>query len=152
MLTPTSTSARGSTRAVGCRPEPSLTGISLELTHAFFQRAHLAHELRQHRLRGPDAAREGGGPARGAAHHLPRLHVAGHAGLSGEDGALADAHVIGDANLPGEDGAIADGAGAGDTNLGHQDDVLADLAVVPHLHEVVDFTPASDDGVADRGA
>src|SRR5215813_14146405 len=152
MRTPASTSARGSTMAVGCRPEPSVTGISLELTHAFFQRAYLAHELRQHRLGGPDAAGESGRSARGAAHHLPRLHVAGHAGLGGENGALADAHVIGDADLPGEDGAIADGAGAGDPDLGHQDDVLADRAVVPDLHEVVDLTPASDDGVADRGA
>src|SRR5215472_2772780 len=127
MRTSASTWARGSTMAVGCRPDPSVTGMSLELPHAFFQRAHLSHELRQHRLRGPDATGEGGGPARGAAHHLPRLHVAGHAGLGGEDGALADAHVIGDADLPGEDGAIADGAGAGDTDLGHQDDVFADL-------------------------
>src|SRR5215831_16629138 len=100
MRTPASTSARGSTMAVGCKPEPSVTGIFLELTHPFFQRAHLAHELRQHRLRGPDAAGESGGSAGGAAHHLPRLHVAGHAGLGGENGTLADSHVIGDADLP----------------------------------------------------
>src|SRR5262249_62406477 len=65
MRTPASTSARGSTMAVGCKPEPSVTGIFLELTHPFFQRAHLAHELRQHRLRGPDAAGGRGGGAGG---------------------------------------------------------------------------------------
>ena len=36
--------------------------------------------------------------------------------------------------------------------MGHQDDILADLAVVRHLHEVVDLAPAPDHGDAEGGA
>src|SRR5215475_2534832 len=150
--TPASSSARGSTMAEGWMPGASVTRVSLELAHALLQRAHPAHQLRKHGFGCPDPSGERGRPAGSAAHHLPRLHVAGHARLRGEDGPLADGHVIGDADLAGQDGAIADGAGARDADLGHQDHVLTDLAVVAHLYEVVDLAPAADDGVAQRGA
>src|SRR5215467_12534846 len=151
MRTPVSSSARGSTIAVEWMPGASVTRVALEFAYALLQRAHPAHQLRKHGLGCPDPG-EGGRPAGGAAHHLPRLHVAGHARLRGEDGPRADGHVIGDADLAGQDGAIADGAGARDADLGHKDHVLADLAVVAHLYEVVDLAPAADDGVAQRGA
>src|SRR5499433_130421 len=133
-------------------PGASVTRMSLELAHALLQRAQPAHQLRKHGFGCPDPSGERGRPARSAAHHLPRLHVAGYARLRGEDGPFPDGHVIGDADLAGQDGAIANGAGARDADLGHQDHVLADRAVVAHLYEVVDLAPAADDGVAQRGA
>src|SRR5581483_7514702 len=128
------------------RPPP------LEVVEALLQRTDPLDELGQLALAGPDALLRGGGPARDAAPDLARRHVAGHAGLGGEDGPGADGHVIGDSHLAGQHRTVADAGRAGDADLGYQDHVLAHVAVVPDLHQVVDLGAAADDRLAEGRA
>src|SRR5258705_73044 len=130
---------------VGGPPGGSVRGVAFELAHPLLERPHLADELREQGLGGPDAACLHGGAARGAAPHPARLDIAGHPGLRGHDGPRGHRDMIGDADLSGKDGAIADGARAGDTDLRDENDVLPHLAVMPDLYEVVDLAPAPDE-------
>src|SRR5215468_9288285 len=148
MRTPVPTPAPGSTIAVGWMP-PLLTGMALEVPHALLERAHLADEVGQHRLGGPDPAHLQGRPARRPAPDLPGWHGVRHTRLGRQDRALADHHVVGDTDLAGQDGPVADPARSRDPDLRDEDHVFADLGVVPDLHEVVDLAAPPDDGIAE---
>src|SRR5262249_61871300 len=88
----------------------------------------------------------------GTKHLLVRRHVLGHAGLGTDHRAVADVDVADDSDLPGDDHVIAGVTGAGHPYLTDKEVVPADAAVVPDLHQVVDFGPRSDARRLERAA
>src|SRR4030095_2973834 len=123
-----------------------------QLVEALLERAYLAQQLGQLRLRHHDPLGLDHGACRRTEHLLAGGDVAGDPGLRGGDDTVTERDVVGHADLAGQHYTLAQARGTGDTDLGHQERVLTDLHVVADLHEVVDLGAAADDRVAEGRA
>src|SRR5581483_801681 len=156
--TPGSRSAPGCTTAVGwisrgCSPTgrgPSFAEALLERRDSPVERTDRAQELGEPTDRGQGPQPPLGRHGRRPDHPRPRRHVAMHAGLRADLGAVADLHVVGDPDLPGQHDPPADPARPRDADLGHDDGVRADLGIMANLHQVVDLRPAPDHRLPER--
>src|SRR5439155_5233970 len=145
---------RPTTPGFRARPSPLLDPLSSILAlrssilifHAepLLERAHVAADLGQLLQRHQDALLLALRRGRRAEHALAGGHVLGHARLAADHGPVADVHVADDADLTGHHDVIARTTRARDAHLADEQVVPADLAVVAHLHEVVDLGAGPD--------
>src|ERR1700693_2757422 len=75
-----------------------------------------------------------------------------HAGLSGDDCAVADIQMPSRANLSREDYAISYTRGSGQSDLSADNGVFSHFAGMADQHQIVNFCAAADARFADGGA